>query len=212
MTIDHRLIRRPGRPLTTSREEIAAIGLQLFVVRGFDETTLDDIAEAVGVSRRTILRYYDSKNDIVWGAFGEHLAGLRDMLAAADRREPLMETLRRAIVAFNDYGEEQRSDLRHRMTLITTVPALQGHSMLRYRDWYDVIAEYVASRLSTDPEDHIPQVIANACLGAAMATYRYWIEHPDSDVLEQLDLALKLLAAGFDDRALQSLRSGEIGK
>jgi TetR/AcrR family transcriptional regulator, regulator of mycofactocin system len=193
---------RPGRPPTTSREEIAAAGLRLFAERGFEETTLDDIALAVGVSRRTILRYFESKNDITWGTFSEHLDGLRAGLAAADPHQPLMVTLRKAIVAFNDYGEEQRTDLRHRMTLITTVPALQGHSMVRYADWCAVISQFVADRLRTDPDGHIPQVIANACLGAAMATYRHWIRNPDVDLLRELDAALGLLAAGFGERAL----------
>jgi AcrR family transcriptional regulator len=84
---------RSGRPRTTSREEIASVGLGLFARRGFEQTTLDDVAAAVGVSRRTILRYYESKNDIVWGTFGEHLAGLRAGLAAADPSEPMLDTL-----------------------------------------------------------------------------------------------------------------------
>src|SRR5262249_8748054 len=117
-------------------------------------------------------------------------------------QQSLMETLRRAIVAFNDYGEEQLPDLRHRMTLITTVPVLQGHSMLRYAEWCDVIAAHVASRLGTDPEDQVPQVIANRCLGTAMASYRYWTRHPQVALLQALDAGLRLLAAGFDGRSL----------
>jgi mycofactocin system transcriptional regulator len=192
----------PGRPPTTSRDRIADTALALFAVRGFERTTLNDIAAAVGVSRRTILRYYDSKNDIVWGTFGEHLDGLRAQLHESDPDEPLMEVLRRAIVAFNDYGHEQLPALRLRMTLITTVPALQGHSMVRYADWCDVIAEFVAERLGTEPDDHIPQVIANAALGTSMATYRHWIHHPAVDLISELDHALRLLAAGFDERAI----------
>lgn len=196
----------PGRPPTTSRERIADTALALFAARGFERTTLNDIAAAVGVSRRTILRYYDSKNDIVWGTFGEHLDGLRAMLRETDPDEPLMDVLRRAIVAFNDYGHEQLPALRLRMTLITTVPALQGHSMVRYAEWCDVIAEFVAERLGVDPDDHIPQVIANASMGVAMATYRHWIRNPAVDLISELDRALALMAAGFDERALRGVR------
>jgi mycofactocin system transcriptional regulator len=177
--------------------------LVLFVEAGFEETTLDDIAAAVGVSRRTIFRYYASKNDIVWGAFTEQLERLRAMLAAADPREPLMETLRRAVVAFNDYGEETLPDLRNRMTLITSVPALQGHSMVRYAEWCAVIAEFVARRLRCNPDAHIPQIISSATLGTAMATYRYWIQHEDVDLLAELDRGLRLLGAGFREEVLE---------
>jgi mycofactocin system transcriptional regulator len=194
----------PGRPRTTSRHEVQRVALRLFAERGFEETTLDEIAAAVGVSRRTLFRYYPSKNDIVWGEFSEHLAGLRERLAVAPTDEPLMEVLRRAVVAFNDYGEQEVPELRIRMSLITSVPALQGHSMLRYRDWCDVIAEFVAARLGREPDGHLPQVIANAALGTAMATYRHWITHPDAGLLAELDEAFRLLAAGFDERLLRA--------
>ena len=192
----------PGRPRTTSRDEVQRVALALFAERGFEETTLDDVAAAVGVSRRTLFRYYPSKNDIVWGEFSEQLAGLRSRLAAAATDEPLMEVLRRAVVAFNDYGDQE--ELRIRMGLITSVPALQGHSMLRYRDWCDVIAEFVAARLGARLDDHLPQVIANAALGTAMATYRHWITHPDVDLLAELDDAFRLLSAGFDEKLLRA--------
>lgn len=191
----------PGRPRTTSRDEVQRVALALFAERGFEETTLDEVAAAVGVSRRTLFRYYPSKNDIVWGEFSEQLEGLRARFAAAEPDEPLMEVVRRAVVAFNDYGDQD--ELRIRMALITSVPALQGHSMLRYRDWCDVVAEFVAARLRARMDDHLPQVIANAALGTAMATYRHWITHPGADLLAELDEAFRLLAAGFDERQLR---------
>lgn len=193
---------RPGRPRMSSRDEVQRVALELFAADGFEATTLDHIAAAVGVSKRTILRYYPSKNDIVWGEFSEHLEGLRKELDEAPADQPLMAILRRAIVSFNDYGEAELPELRIRMQLITGVPALQGHSMLRYHDWCAVVAEFAAARLDLDVEDHVPQVIANAALGTAMATYRHWITHPEIDLLAELDRAFRLLASGFDERAV----------
>jgi TetR/AcrR family transcriptional regulator, regulator of mycofactocin system len=193
---------RAGRPRQTSREEIAGVALALFAERGFEETTLDDVAAAVGVSRRTVVRYYDSKADLVWGTFSEQLDEMRALLREADAREPLMETIRRVVVAFNDYGDEQLPELRRRLTLITTVPALQGHSLLRYEEWSSVIAGFVAGRLRCRPDDHLPQVVAAATLGTAMATYQHWIRHPEADLLSDLDSALVLLATGFADSKL----------
>jgi mycofactocin system transcriptional regulator len=172
------------------------------VERGFEETTLDDIADAVGISRRTILRYFTSKNDIVWGAFDDHLEGLRLRLAEAPPDVPVMEVVRRAVIAFNDYGEAELPELRRRMSLITGVPALQGHSMVRYADWCAVIAEFVARRVGGEPDDHVPQLVANAALGASMATYRHWIGNPGVDLLIELDSAFALMAAGFDESSL----------
>ncbi|MHB1539240.1 MAG: mycofactocin system transcriptional regulator [Solirubrobacteraceae bacterium] len=192
---------RPGRPRTTSREQVAGVALRLFVERGFEASTISDIAAAVGVSRRTILRYFDSKNDIVWGSFDENLEALRARLARAPPRQPVVAAVREAVVAFNDYGESVMPELRDRMHLITTVPTLQGHSMRRYSSWCAVIAEFVATRLDMEPDDHAPQLLANAALGIAMATYRYWIEHPQADLLALLDDGLRLLERGFCARA-----------
>jgi mycofactocin system transcriptional regulator len=175
-----------GRPRSTSRDELAAVALSLFVEHGFEATTLSDIAATAGVSRRTVLRYFSSKNDIVWGAFDERLRELRTRLAEAPAEAEILDVVAEAVVAFNDYGEAVLPELRERMTLITTVPALQGHAMLRYAEWCAVIAEFVAQRLDTEPFDHVPHVTANAALGVAMATYRFWISNPDSDLLARM--------------------------
>ncbi|MCQ0020665.1 TetR family transcriptional regulator [Actinomadura madurae] len=58
---------RVGRRPRTSRGELERVALRLFAERGFEETTVDDIASAAGIGRRTFFRYYGSKNDVVWG-------------------------------------------------------------------------------------------------------------------------------------------------
>ena len=186
-----------GRPAATTRDALARTGLTLFATRGFEATTLDEIAAAAGVSRRTVLRYYRSKNDIVWGAFDEQLDALRARLAGAPSGEPLLESIRREVLAFNDYGEGALADLRRRMTLITTVPALQGHAMIRYAAWSDVIASFVAERIGAAPDAFRPQLVASASLGVATTAYRTWIAHPDGPgLLELMDEGFALLKRG----------------
>ena len=65
-----------GRPASTTREDVARAALELFARHGYDETTVDDIAAAVGISRRTFFRYYESKPDVVWGEFDAELVRL----------------------------------------------------------------------------------------------------------------------------------------
>lgn len=192
-----------GRPRSASADAVAAASLDLFAARGFEETTLDDVAAAVGVSRRTLLRYYPSKNDLVWGAFSEHLAGFAEMLAAAPTDEPMMDVLRRGVVAFNDYGPEEVPRLRTRMELITGVPALQAHSALRYAEWRAVVAEFVAARTGAPLDDLVPQTVSHVALGTCIATYGRWIAH-GGDLLTELDRAFRLLAAGFSEPALRA--------
>jgi len=188
---------RPGRPPGTSRREVTRTALELFAERGFEETTVDDIADALGVSRRTLFRYFASKNDMVWGDFDWVLARLRRCLDATRREEPLHEALGRAVVESNRYEDDQLPELRIRMRLITGVPALQAHSTLRYAEWRAVIAGFVADRLGCGADELVPQTIAHAALGTSMAAFLVWVDDPGSDLVENLREAYRLLGSGL---------------
>jgi mycofactocin system transcriptional regulator len=176
---------------------VARTALRLFAELGFDECTVEDIADALGISRRTLFRYYPSKNDIVWGDFDWVLDRLRACLAQTRTSEPLMNALRRAVVASNTYPADALPELRIRMTLITSVPALQAHSWLRYREWREVIAEWAAQRTGTRPQDHLPQTLAFAALGTSISAFRIWVENPAEDLIATLDEGYRLLGNGF---------------
>ena len=181
-----------GRPRATTKADITAVALDLFARDGFEETTVDALAAAAGISRRTLFRYFPSKNDIVWGDFADQVQRFRAMFAAADPAEPMLDTIRRSIVAFNDYGPAAEPELRARMALITTAPALQGHAMLRHTEWCDAIAAFVATRRGMDPGDLVPETIAQAALGISTATYRVWIRD-GGNLLTLLDRGLRAL-------------------
>ena len=185
-----------GRPHRTSRERVAQVALALFAQRGFDATTVDDIATALGVGRRTIFRYFASKNDIVWGDFDLVLDRLRADLRAQDESLPVIEAVARAAVSSNRYADGELPELRQRMTLITTVPTLQAHSMLRYADWRAVVAAFVADRRGEAETDLVPQTIAYAALGVSMAAFSAWVRGA-SDLEASLTRAYAELADGF---------------
>lgn len=186
-----------GRPPTTTREEIERVALGLFAERGFEATTVEDIATAVGVGRRTLFRYFESKNDIAWGDFDWVMERLREALDGGVDL-PLMEALRRAVVESNRYPADQEPGLRTRMTLITGTAALQAHSALRYAEWRGVVATWAAGRRGEGPDDLVPRVIGYTALGSAMASFERWVASEDEDLLELLDAAFVALAAGFE--------------
>jgi mycofactocin system transcriptional regulator len=186
----------PGRPPTTTRDEIEAVALGLFAERGFEATTVDDIAAAVGVGRRTLFRYFESKNDIAWGDFDSVMERLRSALEARDDL-PLMDALRESVVGSNDYPADEEPGLRIRLTMITRTPALQAHSALRYAEWRSVVAEWAAARRGESADDLLPRVIGYAALGSAMSTFERWVANEDEDLLELLEAAFAALGAGF---------------
>lgn len=191
----------PGRPPSTNHEQIATIALDLFARRGFEETSVADIAAAVGVERRTIFRYFASKNDIVWGDFDWVIERLRRHLGEGEEGAPLLDVLRRAAVLSNHYSDVELPALRLRMTLITTVPALQAHSMLRYAAWRGAIAEWAAGRRGELPDDLAPELIAQAALAASMAAFSRWVRHPEEDLGRCIEASYALLGEGFGEAA-----------
>ena len=186
-----------GRRKITSRAELEQVAFDLFERRGFERTTIDEIASAAGIGRRTFFRYFPSKNDVPWGDFDAELARMRRRLNAVPSGEPLMDGIRQVVIDFNRVAPEQTPAHRRRMELILRVPALQAHSTLRYAAWRQVIADFVAERTGLAADALLPQAIAYAMLGVAVAAYEQWLRGSDKDLCELLDSAMRTLSAAF---------------
>ena len=187
----------PGRRRATSRAELEQAAFTLFATRGFDATTVDEIAAAAGIGRRTFFRYFPSKNDIPWGAFEQELDRMRVRLKACPPEVPLMDAIRVALIDFNRVAPAQVPLHRRRMDLILRVPTLLAHSTLRFTAWREVIAEFAAERTGLRKDDLAPQAIAHAVLGVAVAAYEHWLDDPGADLGALLDDAMRQLAAAF---------------
>jgi mycofactocin system transcriptional regulator len=189
-----------GRQPSTSVAELSHVALRLFAERGFAETTVDDIATACGISRRTFFRYFASKNDLPWGDFEALVEQMRGRLLATPPQVPLVEALREAIVAFNRFPPEAMEDHRLRMSLLLNVPALVAHSTLRYATWRQAIAEFAARRLGVAEDAMQPQVVAWAALAASLSAYEQWLKHEGADLPGLLRTAFDVLGSTFSGR------------
>lgn len=175
-----------GRPPVTSRVELERIALDLFIRNGFTETTLDDIAAAAGIARRTFFGYYASKNDVVWGDFDALLRGMEEWLGQVPDGVPFLDALTEAVIRFNSIPAEAIPAHRRRMSLILHVPALQAHSTLRYADWRDVVARFAARRLGLPVDALVPQLTGHLALGSAVAAYDQWLADESADLIALL--------------------------
>jgi TetR/AcrR family transcriptional regulator, regulator of mycofactocin system len=191
------IARQPGRKRVTSRAELEQTAFALFAANGFEQTTVDEIAAAAGIGRRTFFRYFPSKNDIPWGAFELELERMRVRLKACPREVPLMDAIRLALVDFNRVAPAQAPLHRRRMELILRVPTLLAHSTLRFTAWRQVIAEFAAQRSGHRTDELAPQVIAHAVLGVAVAAYEHWLDDPAADLGALLDGGMRQLGAAF---------------
>jgi mycofactocin system transcriptional regulator len=182
-----------GRPRITTGADIERVAFGLFAERGFAGTTLHDIAAALGVGRRTVLRYYASKNDIPWGEFSETLQGFEDLLDRIPLDLPLHEAVHRGVVAFNTFPEAATDSHRERMRLILTTPELQAHSVQQYAAWRSVIARYVAQRTGRPEGDLLPQLVGPVSLALALSAYDTWLDAEDRPLLDCIDAAMREL-------------------
>ena len=182
-----------GRPPATTHAAIEQVAFALFEEQGFEPTTLDDIAAALGVGRRTLFRYYPSKNDILWGRFDASLRHFEEFFDAIPPEVPLFEAVRRAILDFNVLEPAAVPQHRQRMRFLLTTPALLGHSELRYTAWRDVIARYVARRTDLEPTDLLPATAGRVSLALSLSAYEQWLGDDQASLPD-------LLVDGFDAR------------
>ncbi|MGW3963611.1 mycofactocin system transcriptional regulator [Amycolatopsis sp. NPDC005003] len=204
MTADARAVSgsRRGRPPGTSARELELVALRLFTERGYHETTVDQIAAAAGVSRRTFFRYYDAKSDVLWNEFDTEVETIRRLLAEMPGELPVMEAVRRAVLEANHYRAEDVPELRQRMSLLSSVPELVASSAVHYDAWERAVSAFVARRCGQPAGSLYPLAVGHAVLAACRAAYDRWSARADADLRVYLDASLRALAAGFSDDVL----------
>jgi AcrR family transcriptional regulator len=180
------------RKKDATRTALCKASLRLFRKRGFDRTTVDDIVEMVGVSRRTFFRYFEVKGDALFDGYDERLTRFRERLRASDGdafariRAGLMDTAR-------EYAEN-RAHLVAQFRVVQSSPALIARELELDNGWLDAFGEVLASEYSA----YESRVFAGAILGAIRAALRDWFEHAGrTDIVQSGGRALDLLERGF---------------
>lgn len=187
----------PGRPPSTTRHELQDIAIEMFSAQGYDEVTIEALAAAAGISRRTFFRYFSSKADALMADFDADVERLRSVLAGSDPDLPVMDAIRHAVVAVNRYHADDLARLRQRLQLQHDHPALLANGILHYEEWQAVVAEFAAGRLGLARDDLLPQVIARSVFGAAYAGFMSWLADDRGDLSPWLDGALAAMAEAF---------------
>jgi TetR/AcrR family transcriptional regulator, regulator of mycofactocin system len=188
---------RVGRRRSTTSDHISNVAIDMFAARGFDEVSVDDVAEAAGIARRTLFRYFPSKNALPWGDFDAHLDHMRDLLNELERDVPIREALRTALLAFNSFDEQETARHRQRMRVILETAALQAYSMTMYAGWRAVVAAFVAQRLGAKVEDIVPQTVAWTMLGVALSAYENWLADESVSLAQALGEAFDTVSNGL---------------
>jgi mycofactocin system transcriptional regulator len=188
---------RVGRRRSTTTDHLSNVAIDLFAARGFDEVSVDDVAHAAGIARRTLFRYYPSKNALPWGDFDAHLERMRVQLDDIDQGVPIGDALRTALLAFNTFADSETARHRRRMRVILQTAELQAYSMTMYAGWRAVVAAFVARRLGATAGDLVPQTVAWSVLGVALSAYEQWLADESVSLAHALDDAFDTVSDGL---------------
>ena len=189
---------RAQRSIET-RRALEQAAITLFLDRGYDRTTIDDIANRAGVSARTFFRHFDAKEDVLIGDQGQMRLRLALCFAERPDDEPLLTCVREALIAFAGLYEDERADHLRRARLSWNVPSVAARSAELRRPWEELITDLCARRLGVDARlDLRPLLIARATLAALETALQWWMLHDGRPPLPALIAStLDLLQTGF---------------
>ena len=174
------------------RGELAQLAVSLFVEKGYDETTIDDLAAAAGMSKRTFFRYFASKEELVMGKYevlGEQLA---EDLAARPAGEPIWVSLRQIFKRVADYVENdaRRAESVAMEKIVRDHPTLNASYLERVSRMQEIVLDEVRTRTGRpDPADPRTAAIVGAAFSCLIAAWTTWLTtnqaQPFGDLLDQ---------------------------
>ena len=183
-----------------TRDAIARAGLELFVRHGYEATTLAEIAEAAGVSTRTIFAYFPSKEDILFCDFEALRDRLAETLAERPDGKDALGTLRDFVVTVSGSKTELDDKLE---SIVATDETLQSHKRARFSQLRELLAAAIAVDLDAGPDDFRPQIAA-ASLTAAFEALELRDRQPAPHTPEQVAAAVDPIIS-FVRAGLQAL-------
>jgi AcrR family transcriptional regulator len=168
------------------REEITDAALALFLDQGFENTTVDQVVVAVGISRRSFFRYFGTKEDIVFGDLAEQGPIILAALEARPDDEPVWEALRHAFAVLGTRAAPQRGLAIAR--LLATSPGLRAAHLEKHLRWQEQLAPEVERRLgaSAAPPGLRGQAIVTTALACLDAATAIWLERDGKGGIEEL--------------------------
>ena len=179
-----------------TRASIQKEAMRLFLEKGYGETTIEEIAEAVEISPSTFFNYFPSKEDVV---LQDELDPL--ILAAFDSQPPGLSpiaALRNAIrIVFKDLTPEQDAMMRQRIRLMSSEPELRATMLNQFAELVDQIAHLLATRVGRSADDFAMHNLAGALLGVMMSAMLVAADQPEADMFTLADQALAHLDAGL---------------
>lgn len=174
-------MRQVGHGLREQRKErtrsaFLDAAMSLFLRRGFDAVTVEEICDEVGVSARTFFRYFKTKEEVALAPLDELASGLLGALRACGSGEPAWRSLREALLASADrLSADSRRYLRFNQ-VIRRSPHLVATNAGALAAWERELAGEVARRLGVSREDPRARLLVGVALCALRVGGDAWAD------------------------------------
>jgi AcrR family transcriptional regulator len=179
-----------------TRAAIKKEAMRLFLEKGFEATTIEEIAQAVEISPSTFFNYFPSKEDVVTddeldpviiAAFNAQPEGLHPVAA-------LHNAMREV---FANLTPEQDAVMRQRFRLLVSTPDLRAAMLEEFANLVDQIVVVMTDRPGASANDFVFRNTAGALLGVMMSALLAVARDPNADLVQVTDEAIAHLAAGL---------------
>ncbi|MEU6496574.1 TetR/AcrR family transcriptional regulator [Streptomyces sp. NPDC046984] len=172
------------------RAEISAKALQLFLTQGFEETTVSQIAAAVGTSTRNVFRYFASKEDILISDLLELGDQVATSLADRPADEDAWTALRRALQVCVDSLEKDVNGVQ-KAQMLASSPSLRTALRDKQMRWTQLLVPYVTARLESSAEmrELQAQALVSSALSCLDAAAMSWISQEEKSLDDYVDVA-----------------------
>jgi len=165
------------------RAELANAAWELFGKKGYEATTVAEIAEAAGVSRRTFFRYYGSQEEVLTETSDELAEAMLAAMAERPRAEPPLLAIERALVPVLEPRLVLTGRARTIIRLLRESRTLRRAMMERHALMEERLAAQLADRLGADPtKDSTPALLAFIARAMLDTAFNVWYDQGRTDI------------------------------
>ena len=158
----------------TDVASLRAAALPVIERRGYEQVSMTALAGELGVSVRTLHRYFPTKADIVWGGIDDSLTALTTSLQEADEGGPILDAVALAVERVLEQNIEELPTMRARVRLIARTPALRSARSTTFERWREELIRFAARRQDEAPTALVPIVLGSALHEAVSQALGWW--------------------------------------